>query len=149
MMNGDEQDGTFHPDRTKPKIRNEQLSVYGEERKERERLRERNRERERGKCGAILVWTLSWKLQPHYKWRHPEHMYRQTNGVRRARRGATPWRCNTVPPQSNAPTPPTPTPRGTHPSSEVTVACSSQSLNISSFWGVGVEDRGQTLGVRG
>lgn len=79
--------------------------------------------------GAILVWALSWKLQPHYKWRHPEHMDRQTNGVRKAQREATPWLCDTMPSESNPP-PPTQTP--TPLCSLITVASSSsQRLNIN------------------
>lgn len=85
--------GTSQPDRMRPKIRNEQLWGYCE----------RKRKREAENQGAILVQALSWKLQPHYKWRHPEHMDRQTNGVRRAQREATPWLCDIVPFQWNPP----------------------------------------------
>lgn len=56
----------------------------------------RKREGAGEKRGAILVQALSWKLQPHYKWRHPEHMDCQTNGVRRAQHETTPWLCDTV-----------------------------------------------------
>lgn len=50
--------------------------------------------------GAILVRVLSWKLQPHYKWRHPEKAWiaKQMMCVK-ARREATPRLCDNVPSQ--------------------------------------------------
>lgn len=43
---------------------------------ERDRQRERERKREgKESGGAIFGQALSWKLQPHYKWRHPENTW--------------------------------------------------------------------------
>lgn len=106
--------------------------------------------------GAILVWALSWKLQPHYKWRHPEHMDRQTNGVRKAQREATPWLCDTMPSESNPP-PPTQTP--TPLCSLITVASSSETeyqwegggsvCGVCVWVGGGVAFRGQRRWTNG
>lgn len=83
------------------------------------------------KWGAILVWVLSWKLQPHYKWRHPECVDCQTNDLRKARRGATPRLCDSVPSLVEPSHPP-----HERPSSLTTVASSSsQRLNING-WGL-------------
>lgn len=72
MNEDDEQYGTSQPDKTKAKVWTV-MSVYCQQR-ERDRQRERKREgKESG--GAIFVQALSWKLQPHYKWRHPENTW--------------------------------------------------------------------------
>lgn len=90
----------------------------------RQRERQTDREEERGQesGGAIFVQALSWKLQPHYKWRHPENTWivKQMACVRPSmmlRRG-----CATV----------CTTHTGTHVSSRMTVvSSSSHRMNIN------------------